>query len=48
MEAAFRDVKIPGGRLEVRVAQQELDSAQVDAVIQQVCRKRVALMPISA
>ena len=40
LEAAFGDVQIAGGSLEVCVAKQELYGAQVDAVIQQVSRKR--------
>jgi hypothetical protein len=39
LEATFGDVQITGRGLEVGVTEQELNRAQVGAVIQQVSRK---------
>jgi hypothetical protein len=40
-------MQITGGGLELGMTEQHLDGAQVDAVIQQVCRKRMPPIPLA-
>jgi len=46
VQSGFGDVQVAGGRLQIAVAEQKLDAAQIGACIKQMCGEGVSAMSL--